>query len=93
MKSAYELAMERLRAQTPDYTPLTDEQREAIVQVDAKCKAKIAELEIIKKAAIAEARQSGELNKAATLERELADEIRRLEERKEADKEKIRQGK
>ncbi|MDD8044232.1 MAG: hypothetical protein PHC78_10770 [Verrucomicrobiota bacterium] len=90
MKSAYELAMERLKAQTPEHTPLTDAQRTAIAEIDSKCKARIAELEIMRKSAIAEAIQKGQQNEAATIQRELADEIRRLEERRDADKEKVR---
>lgn len=92
MKSAYELAMERLQAQNPEQQQLTDEQRAALAEIDARCKAKIAEHEIMKKAAIAQAQAIGELNKVATLQRELADDIRRLEERREADKEKVRRG-
>ena len=82
--------MERLKAQTPEHTPLTDAQRAAIAEIDRKCKARIPELEIMRKSAIAEAIQKGQQNEAATIQRELADEIRRLEERRDADKEKVR---
>jgi hypothetical protein len=43
MKSAYELAMERLNAAEPGRTkPLTGEQKTALAGIDARFKAKIA---------------------------------------------------
>ncbi len=44
MKSAYELAMERLGGESQK---LTEEQKQAIAEIDAKMKAKIAETEIM----------------------------------------------
>jgi hypothetical protein len=44
MKSAYELAMERLGGES---NTLTDEQKQAIADIDAGMKAKIAEAEIM----------------------------------------------
>ncbi len=45
MKSAYELAMERLEKQSPA-VKVTDEQRQALAEIDATYKAKIAEREV-----------------------------------------------
>ena len=45
MKSAYELAMERLEKQSPA-AKVTDEQRHALAEIDATYKAKIAEREV-----------------------------------------------
>lgn len=44
MKSAYELAMERMGG--GEDKPLTDEQKEKIAEIDSKYKAKIAERKI-----------------------------------------------
>ena len=50
-KSAYEVAMARLRQQDADAgvvdTPLTDAQREAIAEVRSVCEARIAEAQIL----------------------------------------------
>ena len=45
MKSAYELAMERLQQDGPKVT-LTDEQRAALAEVDELYRSKIAEKEV-----------------------------------------------
>ena len=45
MKSAYELAMERLEKQSPT-ARLSDEQRAAIAEIEASYRAKIAEREV-----------------------------------------------
>jgi hypothetical protein len=50
LKSAYELALERLESQgieRPDETALTDETREEVAQVRVKAQAKLAEIEIL----------------------------------------------
>ena len=47
MKSAYELAMERMGG--GDEKPLTDQQKEQIAEIDSKFKAKIAERKIFLK--------------------------------------------
>ena len=47
MKSAYELALERLKASDPDsVTTLTEDQKKEIADIDRRYKAKIAEKEI-----------------------------------------------
>lgn len=57
MKSAYELAMERLRKQDAEEgrveTPLSDEQRAAIADARSLYASKVAEAEILHKAATA----------------------------------------
>jgi len=52
LKSAYELAMERLRAEDKDRgiaesAPLSDAQKEAIAELKRQAQAKLAELEIL----------------------------------------------
>ncbi len=64
-KSAYELAMERLRqkdkAAGDDDRPLTDAQKAAIAEIRQLYKAKGAELEILHQAALRQARTREEL--------------------------------
>jgi hypothetical protein len=58
-KSAYELAMERLRrkdaAEGVEDRPVTDEQKEAIAEARKVCEAKLAEREILHQAAVRKA--------------------------------------
>src|SRR5689334_20143558 len=54
MKSAYELAMERLNKTSPT-VKLTDEQKKEIGELESKCSAKIAERELFIKGEIAKA--------------------------------------
>ena len=58
MKSAYELAMERLEKSAPTVT-LTDEQKAQIAEIDSTYKARIAEKELFLQGKIREAGQSG----------------------------------
>ncbi len=92
MKTAYELAMERLNRAAP-LTPLTEEQKREIAELESRYKARIAEREITLQQQIATARAAGDWAKAAELEQQLVQERRKLQEELEAKKEKIRQGK
>ena len=89
MKSAYELAMERLQKDEPSVS-LTSEQKAQLAEIDSSFKAKIAEKELFLKDQIRKARASGEFGEAETLEKQLATEIRRLQEDCEEKKEKLR---
>jgi len=91
MKSAYELAMERLQKEAPS-RPLTDEAKAAIAEIEQVTLAKIAERELFLKEQIAKARADGQAGEAAAIEAQLASEIRRIREDGEAKKEKIRAG-
>ena len=90
MKSAYELAMERLEKRAPSVV-LTDEQKQQIAEIDSTYKARIAEKELFLTDEIRKARSSGEMGEAESLEKQLAVEVRRLNEDCEAKKEKLRQ--
>src|SRR5260221_12386140 len=61
MKSAYELAMERLQKGAP-LVPLTDTQRAEIAEIDSTYKAKIAEKELLLKDQIKKEIQAGHFN-------------------------------
>lgn len=89
MKSAYELAMERLEAKDPGVL-LTDEQKERIAAIEAKCKADIAAKELLLQGEIAKAVAAGSTDEIAQIRRQLADEIRRFEEKRDRDKEAVR---
>jgi len=89
MKSAYELAMERLEKASPS-TPLTEDQKKEIAEVDSVYRAKIAEREVFLKDQIRKAQTTGKLEEAQSIEKQLASEMRRLQEECEAKKDKLR---
>jgi hypothetical protein len=89
MKSAYELAMERLQKTSPSIS-LTEEQKKGLADVDSKYRAKIAEKEVFLKDQIRKAQGAGKFDEAQSLEKQLASETRRLQEECEAKKEKLR---
>ena len=89
MKSAYELAMERLAKNQPIVT-LTDDQKKQLADVDSTFKARIAEKELFLKDQIRTAQSAGKVEEMESLEKQLASEIRRLQEDCEAKKEKLR---
>ena len=90
MKSAYELAMERLKAADPDHKPLSDEQKAKLADIEQRFKAKKAEREIFLKNQIAKAMGKGQMDEVGKIERQLRDDLRGLEEDLEKEKEKIR---
>ena len=89
MKSAYELAMERLEKGAPT-VKLSDEQKAQIAEIDSTYKARIAEKELFLQGKIREAGLSGAFEEFEKLEKQLAMEIRRLQEDWEEKKEKLR---
>lgn len=92
MKSAYELAMERLEKDDPvSATPLTDKQKQALGEVDAKYQAKIAEREVFLDKQLLEARRSRDANAVEQVKTQMRNERLRLEEEREAAKNKIRE--
>jgi hypothetical protein len=89
MKSAYELAMERLQQASPSLT-LTDEQKKELADVDSKYRAKIAEKELFLNEQIGKAQAAAKFDEVESLQKQLASEVRRLHEDCEARKEKLR---
>lgn len=91
MKSAYEIAMERMGGNEA-VKALTDEQKAALADLDQRYKAKIAEKEIFLGEQIRKARQEGDRTALDELEKQLRSEKIRLEEERDTAKEKIRAG-
>jgi hypothetical protein len=89
MKSAYDLAMERLQKASPSIT-LTEDQKKQIAEIDSTFRAKIAEKELFLKDQIQKAQTGRKFDEAESLEKQLAIETRRLQEDCEAKKEKLR---
>jgi hypothetical protein len=92
MKSAYELAMERLNKQSP-VTKLTEQQKKEIAELESKYKAKVAEREIALKDQITAASGAGDFEKVEKLEEELTRERRKLQSDLEEKKDQVRQAK
>ena len=89
MKSAYEIAMERLAKDQPIIT-LTDDQKKQLAEIDSQFKARIAEKELFLKGEIAKAQAAGKFEDVESLQKQLTSEIKRLQEDCEAKKEKLR---
>src|SRR5262249_40952823 len=89
MKSAYELAMERLQKNQQSIV-LTDDQKKQLAEIESQCKAKIAERELFLKEQITKAQVARKFDEVDALEKQLASEIRRLQEDCESKKEKMR---
>jgi Spy/CpxP family protein refolding chaperone len=92
MKSAYELAMERLQKQAPSIK-LTDEQKARIAELESRYKARAAEREIGLADAINAAMSQGNWDEVRNLEQQLAHEKKKIAEELEEKKEGVRTGK
>ncbi|MGA1205317.1 MAG: hypothetical protein ACO3ZW_05850 [Opitutales bacterium] len=93
MKSAYELAMERLREEeTESGVSLSEEQKQALADIDQKYKAKIAEREVFLASKLKEARASRDADAVNQLEKQLRNERLRLEDERESKKNLVRKG-
>ena len=90
MKSAFELAMERLNKDSPT-VKLTEEQKKQMAELDSKYAAKIAEREIFLKAEITKAVQKGDFEAMEQLEKQLVSTRKSLQVELEEKKEKLRQ--
>ncbi len=84
MKSAYELAMERLNASDPDAVkPLTEQQKNELSEIDQRYKAKKAEREIFLNKQLEEALLKGESEEAENITKQISNERLRLEDERE----------
>jgi len=87
MKSAYELAMERLQKQAPTIS-LSDAQKAAIAEVDNQFRAKIAEREVFLRDQIVKAPPQ----EVEAIEQQLVRELARLRSECDERKERVRSG-
>ncbi|PYX64724.1 MAG: hypothetical protein DMG78_30330, partial [Acidobacteria bacterium] len=78
MKSAYELAMERLSKSGPT-VKLTAEQKKELAELDSKYAAKVAEREIFLKGELAKAAGNADFEGMEQLERQLISERKTLQ--------------
>jgi hypothetical protein len=92
MKSAYELAMERLNKTSPEIKT-TAGQKKQLAELDSRFAAKIAEREIALQDEITKAQAAGNAEKADELKRQLVSERKNLRADLEEKKEKVRQEK
>jgi septin family protein len=89
MKTAYELAMERLNQAAP-VTKLTDAQKKQLAELDTQYAAKIAGREIALKDEIAKTSAAGDAEKVEALQQQLVKERKSLQAELEEKKEQVR---
>ena len=77
MKSAYELAMERLEKKAPT-KKLSDKQKEEIAEINSLYGSKIAERETFLQGEIVKERAKGDHTAVAQIQDQLARDVRRL---------------
>jgi hypothetical protein len=94
MKSAYELAMERLAKSDPSASaPLTAEQKSRLAEIDRVYKGKLAEREIFLRKQLDETLAAQKFEEADKIKQQLASERARLDEEREEEKERVRRAK
>jgi len=89
MKTAYELAMERLSKNAPTKKTST-EQKQQLAELDSKYAAKIAEREIFLQSERRKAAQKADFEAMEKLEKELVSDRKSLHAELEEKKEKVR---
>lgn len=93
MKSAYELAMERLEASDPESrNTLSEDQKQKLAEIDKVYRAKVAERDVFLKKQLAEVRAQGNRNEEEALLKQIASERQLLEDEMESKKEAVRKG-
>ena len=89
MKSAYELAMERLNKSAPT-VQLTAEQKAELADLESQCVAKIAERELLLKGEMQKAAEKGDAEALQQLEKQLTSDRKTIRAQFEEKKEKVR---
>lgn len=89
MKSAYELAMERLNKTAPT-VKLTPKQKAELAEIDSRYAAKIAERELFLKDEIRKAAEKSDFEAMAQLEKQLQSDRKNIETEREEKKQKVR---
>ena len=94
MKSAYDLAMERLTQSDPTAgKPLTAAQKGRLAEIDRVFKGKMAEREIFLKKQLDDAWAAQNAEEVDKIKKQLASERARLDEERETEKERVRRAK
>jgi hypothetical protein len=93
MKSAYELAMERLSKSDPGSgRAVTPEQRARLAEIDRVYQGRIAEREIFLKQQLEKALSGQDADEVEKVRRQISSEKARLQEEREAEKDRVRAG-
>jgi hypothetical protein len=94
MKSAYELAMERLSKSDPGASrPMTADQRAKLAEVDRLYQGKVAEREIFLRQQLEQALAARNAEEVDKIRKQISSEKARLEEERESEKDRIRAAK
>lgn len=94
MKSAYELAMERLSKSDPTSgRPLTAEQKARLAEIDRVYQGKLAEREIFLKKQLNDALADRKAEEVQKISQQISSERVRIEEEREEEKERVRRAK
>lgn len=91
MKSAYELAMERLAKSDPATgKPLSAEKKSRLAEIDRVYQGKLAEREIFLKKQLTDAHGAQNREEIEKVQKQIISERVRIEEEREAEKERVR---
>ena len=90
MKTAYELAMERLAKSAPT-VKLTNAQKKELAELESQCAAKIAERELFLKGEIVKAVDKGDFEAVEQLEKQLVSERKSIRADFDEKKDKVRE--
>jgi len=92
MKSAYELAMERLSKQSPT-VKISADQKKKLAEIDSKYAAKLAEREIFLKDEMSKAAAKGDWEAVQQLEKQIVSEKKSINAELEEKKDEARRAK
>jgi hypothetical protein len=90
LKSAFDLAMERMAQRGEKITELSSNQKKDLADLSARTKAKLAEVEIMFGKRLAEARATEDAEKIAKVEDEMKTAMARIRRQDEEERGKIR---
>jgi hypothetical protein len=90
MKSAYELAMERLAKSEPEQRPLSEEKKRRLAEIDRFYTGRIAEREIFLRQQFEKQVAAGDADEAGKIRDQISSERGRLEEERDAEKDRVR---
>ena len=92
MKSAYELAMEKLNKTTPAAAKTTAAQKKDLAELDSVYAAKVAERELFIKGEVQKAMEQGDFDAINSLQRQLTADRKNLQADLEEKKDRVREG-